>query len=239
MLTIPLSSLLFLILKLSRIGFASKIFRLRSNAPLVICSIIINCLATVACTGNAPPPVPYGLAMSTGVAISNSQGSVTSDANNSDLKQNKGDPYQIKSGGISLGVDFQWPFRKTLSLNAIAKLSYENEVPLFKIGNNTFVPGSVQVSHDVLGVQLRNWYGTWFNGVQLGTHYQSTAFRIAGFDKREVRISKRQAGISLLAGFESKTGMIFTASAEFTPTQYDSVSADSTTVRLEGGLRFK
>ena len=175
--------------------------------------------------------------MTGGLVTSSSDGKITKPI--ASISAAEGDPYQLQSHGVSFGVDFQWSLAELWSLSAMAKVSYENNVNRFKIGNVNTDPNSVLISHDVLGLQMKRWSGSWYGGLQWGKHYEGVNFRLRGKSKNNNFVSERSSGWGALFGREQDNGIIINSSVEFFQGEYKSIQTDVFVFRLEGGYRFK
>lgn len=191
-------------------------------------NVLALCVALLALGTSAAQAAPQsGFSVNGGLISSNTDHQYTSGIF-------KGQTLSYKGGGISLGIDYQIPINANLSINPFLMISGEAVTV-----NNTTI-NNLTANHNILGLQLRYWFGN--GGGFVGGHIGSYSEKLTYTFNNGVAISGSASGggLGLVGGWENPNGGFYAMG------QLDSAKLNTTDAntklsgfRLSIGYRWK
>lgn len=135
-------------------------------------------------------------------------------------------PVTYSSSGLSLGIDYQIALNQNLSLNPFLMLSGES-------GGGSLT--GTNVSHNILGLQLRYWAGDMFVGGHIGSYTEVVTDPFT-----QLSITGSGGGFGLVGGWENPVGGLYVM-GQFDHASINYVDAALTmnAFRMSVGYRWK
>ena len=139
---------------------------------------------------------------------------------------------ELKSSGLSFGIDYQIALASAFSLNPLLQSSVES----VRASGSSVTCSSCTVNHGIVALQARFWFGGGFIGVHGGRYNE---VRSVTFGPVTASASGAGAGGGVAIGYEAEGGFFMLLQGDSATINFDTFSSKLTGGRLNLGYRWK